>query len=333
MILAVISQRRVAAIVVLVLLLGWVIYLISTARRTYVPGAELEVAPNRKTYYDDDGLEGPRLTRYLWWAFAMLAVLAVGLPGYWLREPFRQKGAGFDRGTKYFDEEAISRGQDLFEAAPGSRPGHDRQPHFACENCHGKQGVGGVAAYTLTDPTNPEGPTKQVQWTAPPLNTVMLRFRPDEVRQIITYGRPQTPMPAWGVAGGGPMNDQQIEDLIAYVTHLALDPKQVQQQNLAQYGTDGAKLFEAFCARCHTQGASYGEPEVQGGGAYGPNLTGGATLRQFPTPKLQVDWVTATAPLGKSYGVRGFSSGRMPFFGQLLTPEQIQAVVDYERSL
>jgi mono/diheme cytochrome c family protein len=331
--LAVLSQKRVAAIVVLLLTLGWVVYLISTARRTYTPGAELEVAPNRKPYFQDDMMEGPRLTRFLWWAFAMLAILAVGLPLYWLREPFRQEGAGFDRGTKYFEEEAISRGQDLFEVAPGSRPGHDRQPHFACENCHGKLGAGGVASYTLTDPSNADAPPRQVQWAAPPLNTVLLRFRPDEVTTIITYGRPQTPMPAWGVAGGGPMNDQQISDLVAYLTSIQLNPKKVQQQNMEQYGTDGQKLFEGFCARCHTQGFSYGEAGLAGGGAYGPALTGGATLRQFPTPEKQLQWVAETAPFGKAYGTRGISSGRMAHFGELLSPEQIQAIVDYERSL
>jgi mono/diheme cytochrome c family protein len=331
--LADISQRKIALLVVLILILGWVLYLISTARRTYTPGAELEVAPNRKPYYNDDELEGPRLTRFLWWAFAMLAILAVGLPLYWLREPFRQAGAGFDRGKAYFEDEAVSRGEDLFEAAPGSRPGHDRQPHFACENCHGKKGVGGVASYSLTDPLNPDAPPRQVQWTAPPLNTVLLRFRPEEVTTIITYGRPGTPMPAWGVAGGGPMNDQQISDLIAYIGTLQLDPNKVKQDALAQYGTDGQKLFDAFCARCHTQGYSYGEPGVPGGGAYGPSLVGGATLRQFPDPAKQVDWVANTAPFGKAYGVRGISSGRMAHFGSMLTPEQIQAIVDYERGL
>jgi mono/diheme cytochrome c family protein len=48
---------------------------------------------------------------------------------------------------------------------------------------------------------------------------------------------------------------------------------------------------------------------------------------------MQVDWVTNTAAFGKAYGVRGISSGRMPNFAQMLTPEQIQAIVDYERGL
>jgi mono/diheme cytochrome c family protein len=263
----------------------------------------------------------------------MLAILAVGLPAYWLREPFRQQGAGFDRGKEYFDDEAKSRGQDLFEPAPGSRPGHERQPHFGCENCHGKQGVGGVVQYTLTDPGNPDAPPRQVKWAAPALNTVLLRFRPEEVKTIITYGRPQTPMPPWGVAGGGPMNDQQIDDLVAYLDSIQLDPKKVQKENMDQYGTDGQKLFEGFCARCHTQGFSYGEPGPAGGGAYGPSLSNGATLRQFPTPNLQVKWVAETAAFGKQYGTRGISSGRMAHFSEMLRPEQIQAIVDYERGL
>ncbi|MFN2506484.1 MAG: cytochrome c, partial [Acidimicrobiales bacterium] len=216
---AVTQQERVALIVVLLLSVGWLIYLLSAARRTYTPGAELEVAPNRKLYYDDEVMEGPRLTRYLWWAFATLAILAVGLPAYWLREPFRQEGAGFDRGTAYFEHKAVERGLELFQNSPGDPP-KPREPHFGCENCHGAEGVGGVTQYTLTDAGNPDAPPKQVQWTAPALDTVMLRYRPEEVRTIIVYGRAGTPMPAWGVEGGGPMNDQQVDDLLAYLEHI-----------------------------------------------------------------------------------------------------------------
>ena len=331
-VLAVLTQRRIAVIVVLLMTLGWVIYLISTAKKTYVPGAELEVAPNRKPYFDDNAMEGPRLTRFLWWAFATMAILAVGLPAYWLREPFRQQGKGFDRGVAYFHDTSVKRGEELFQASPGDPP-TPREPHFGCENCHGKEGVGGVAPYSVGDPLNPDAPVRQVQWAAPALNTVMLRYRPEEVKTIITYGRPQTPMPPWGVDGGGPMNDQQINDLIEYLKSIVLPADKVKADNLAQYGTDGQKLFDGFCARCHTQGFSYGESGVPGGGAYGPSLTGGATLRQFPAPNKQVEWVTDTAAFGKAYGTRGISKGAMPHFGDMLTTEQIQAIVDYERGL
>jgi mono/diheme cytochrome c family protein len=262
----------------------------------------------------------------------MLAILAVGLPAYWLREPFRQEGAGFDRGKEYFDEKEVERGLQLFQASPGNPP-TPREPHFGCETCHGAEGIGGVTSYTLTDPANPDAPPRQVQWAAPALNTVMLRFRPEEVKTIIVYGRAGTPMPAWGVEGGGPMNEQQVDDLIAYLNHIAVDEKKVRQENMEQFGTDGKKLFEGFCARCHTQGFAYGEPAVPGGGAFGPALAGGSTLRQFPSVEKHTEWVAETAEFGKQYGVRGIAKGVMPFFGKILSPEQIRAIVDYERTL
>ncbi len=330
--LAVSSQQRIGLAVVLVMLIGWVIYLISASRRTYQPGSELSTAPNRKPYFDDEAMEGKRLTRYLWWAFAMLAICAVGLPAYWVREPFRQVGGGLDRGTAWFEEEEVKRGKWYYENSPGDPP-TPREPHYGCEGCHGKEGIGGVAAFTLTDPANPDALPQQVQWVAPALNTVMLRFRPEEVKQILVYGRAGTPMPPWGIEGGGALNDQQIEDLIAYLDHIKLNPSKVKEANLKEFGTDGQKLFEGFCARCHTQGASYGRPTVQGGGALGPALTGGATLRQFPTVEQHTAWVAETGEFGEQYGQRGISSGRMPYFGDMLTEEQIKAIVDYERTL
>ncbi len=107
-----------------------------------------------------------------------------------------------------------------------------------------------------------------------------------------------------------------------------------------KYKTLGEALFNLdlnsgaySCARCHTNGWSYGNPKQSGGGAMGPNLTGGSTVRQFPSASDQFDFVTAGSELGKKYGQQGQGSGRMPGFGQLLTPEQIQAIVNYERGL
>jgi mono/diheme cytochrome c family protein len=329
---AISAQQKIGVAVLVIMVVGWLVYLIVAARKTYDPGSEIELAPNRKGYLDDEALEGPRLTKYLWWAFAALAISAVGLPAYWLREPSRQAGAGLDRGTKYFEDTSIKRGEEYFQLAPGDPP-TPREPHYGCERCHGVEGIGGVADYTLSDPVDENAPARQVKWVAPPLNTALLRYRPDEVAKIIIYGRAGTPMPPWGVAGGGALNDQQIEDLVAYITSIQLDPAKVKADNLAALGTDGKKVFEGMCARCHTQGFSYGEPGVPGGGAFGPSLIAGSTLRQFPDPKSQVEWVEKTAELGKQYGVRGVSKGVMPHFGDMLTAEQIQAVVDYERTL
>jgi mono/diheme cytochrome c family protein len=110
--------------------------------------------------------------------------------------------------------------------------------------------------------------------------------------------------------------------------------------------SDGAILFRLNCARCHTKGWSYHVTEPartdtpplasQGSGAYGPNLTGGATTLQFPGKagvQQQFDWVALGVPANEQYGVRGISSGRMPHFSKVLTEAQIKAIVEYERSL
>jgi mono/diheme cytochrome c family protein len=153
-------------------------------------------------------------------------------------------------------------------------------------------------------------------------------------------------MPAWGVQGGGPMNDQQIDDLVAYIGSIQLKPAEARAKSLeaamtqakadGTTGADGATLFKTNCARCHTKGWSYGEPDVMGGGAFGPSLIAGDTLRQFPDIQSMVDFITAGSEFGKPYGVRGVGGnegGGMPGFGQVLTAEEIKAIVDYERGL
>jgi mono/diheme cytochrome c family protein len=328
------QQQKIGMGIAIAMVVGGLVYLVSSIRRGPGVGAEVEIAPNRKPYLSDDQLEGPKLDKSLQWAMALLGILAIGLPVYWLREPFRQAGQGFDRGTAWFDEKAIVDGLRLFQASPGDPP-TPREAHFGCENCHGAKGIGGSTRFSiLTDPANPKSAQRQVTWTCPPLNTVTLRYRDDEIRSIIVYGRQGTPMPAWGVKGGGPMNDQQVDDLIAYLHSIALKPEDVKKQALADYGTDGKKLFDGYCARCHTQGFSYGEPGREGGGGVlGFSLIDGTTLRRFPAIDSHVEWVTNTAEFGRQYGVGGISHGLMPHFGNVLTPEQIQAIVDYERSL
>jgi mono/diheme cytochrome c family protein len=289
-------------------------------------------------------LEGPKLERALTLALILLVIIGIGLPLYWVNETRRENVA-----KKLFLHTAEQVGFQLFQPADSPLIANAKlnELHFGCAGCHGNAGQGGSTTFTITTPL---GATQSVTWQVPALNSVLLRFTPDTVRTIIVYGRSNTPMPAWGLAGGGPMNDSQIDALIAYLTSIQISSAQATQA-AAQYGTDGQAIFNAYCARCHTKGASYGLPDVSGGGAYGPNLTGGDELRQFPSIADQLDYVSKGATYGKSYGTRGIGSmaadprldvevagaamqgGGMPKFDQMLTPEQIQAVVDYERGL
>ena len=335
---AVNTQQKLGIAIAALLVLAWLVYLVAHLRRPELPplGSEIELAPNRKPYLDDDALEGPKLSKSLAWGLALTIVSAIGLPLYWMAEPSRQAGA-----ANGFKERAVQRGFLLFQPADSPVPAGN-VGHFGCGGCHGPNGEGGPAKYALADPLDPSKPPRQVTWEAPALNTVTLRYSDEQIRAVLVYGRPNTPMPAWGVLGGGPMNDQQIEDLIAYLHSIALTPKQAQEQAMKQYGTDGKALFEGFCARCHTKGWSYGEPEAMGGGAFGPSLLDGATLRQFPNIEDHIAFVgegaigNTGAGQGKAYGTRGvlgYESGGMPFFGKMLTAEQLKAVVEYERSL
>ena len=74
-----------------------------------------------------------------------------------------------------------------------------------CQNCHGPEGTGGQAPYTILDA---EGEfVAAVNWRAPALDTVLLRYSRDEVEYIINYGRPFSPMPGWGAeVGKGPLS-------------------------------------------------------------------------------------------------------------------------------
>jgi mono/diheme cytochrome c family protein len=369
-------QQSVALVVLLLAAAGWILWMLANIRRAKPEvGAELELAPNRKPYYDDEQLEGVRLERVQLFGLGCLVIVALGLPLYWLAEPGRQAHA-----VVRFDETFAHRGELLF--APTAQGG------FNCAGCHGGGGVGGSAPYTLTDPITSK-PVKSVNWKAPSLNDVALRMNDDQLKEVLTYGRPFSPMPAWGVLGGGPMNDQQIQTLIAYLKSLAkvspygdgkdaikaarekatadaatelkrlqsldqalataqaavasattdADRTTAQQQVDAltaeiavnQDKTMGAALFNMNCSRCHTIGWSYDEPKAPGSGAFGPSLYN--TIQQFPNEADHIDFVTNGKKFGEKYGRQGKASGRMPFFGQVLSADQIKAIVDYERSL
>lgn len=347
-------QQKVGIAIGVLLMLGWLLFIVvqlRNRRRDEPPGAELELAPNRKPYHDDETLEGRVLERSQLLGFGFLVIIAVGLSLYWAHEPARAKAHKVG-----FEVRSAHRGFLMFQPADSPIPSHN-VGHFGCATCHGSKGQGGAASYVLTAA---DGSTRKVQWKAPALNTVMLRYTPDTVRTILIYGRANTPMPAWGVAGGGPMNEQQIADLVEYLKSIQIpqakarqgivDAAQQEAQAEGKPAPDGQALFTLNCARCHTKGWSFDEPELAGGGAYGPNLTNGDTVRQFPQREAQIDFVSKGAEFGKVYGERGIgqeapaqrtgtdpgqaaAGGGMPHFGSLLTPEQIAAIVDYERGL
>ena len=354
------TTTAIAVLAFVLILIGFVIYALFNVRggRDEI-GSEIELAANRKKYYEDEELEGPRLERMQLLGVLLLVVVTIGLPFYWVLEPSRQAGA-----QEGWDKRFASWGSELF--APTAEGG------FNCAGCHGGMGAtGGAAPFTVTDPITQS--VQAVSWKAPALNTVFYRFDASEVEFILNYGRPFSPMSPWGTIGGGPMTSQQIETLIEYLKSIQipregclpdeLGGEEYFDQELCASGilpeedradialaieqameeegiSEGEAIFNLelgagaySCARCHTLGWSYDDPGVPGQGAYGWNLTGGSTNEHFASEDDMVTFIKNGSEFGKLYGLNAQGSGRMPGFGSMLTDEQIRSVVEYVRSL
>ena len=58
--------------------------------------------------------------------------------------------------------------------------------------------------------------------------------------------------------------------------------------------------------------------------------------RQFPQKQSQIDFITNGVADSEAYGTGGvnhWTGGGMPYFRNVLTDKQIEAIVDYERGL
>ena len=63
--LAVTTQQKIGLAIAIVAIGAWLVYIFSTTHRSAEPGSEIELAPNRRPYFQDDAMEGPRLDRAL----------------------------------------------------------------------------------------------------------------------------------------------------------------------------------------------------------------------------------------------------------------------------
>ena len=162
-------------------------------------GKNEEVPPNLTKYKSDDELETKHLDKSLSWAVLVASLLTIMIPLYYLGEDSRQESF-----VEEFEDVSVERGHHLYE-------------EFGCGNCHGVDGGGGAASYVE------KRSGVKVTWAAPAINNVFYRYDDSEVKYWLIYGRANSPMPAWGLEGGGPMNDGQLEDLIDYLHSFQVD--------------------------------------------------------------------------------------------------------------
>jgi len=153
----------------------------------------------------------------------------------------------------------------------------DEPAAAGCARCHGPEGEGGAI------PNDPDGRS------APSLRSSTLadklRVNPNYVHLVVAYGgvvvsgNVNSPMPAWSTDVGGPLNEQQIDAVVALIEHWLEDaeaPTDVEDTVEA-----GQQVYSAAgCAGCH--GA-----DLQGG--VGPPLTniGNEVGANLPQPVAQ----------------------------------------------
>ncbi len=174
-------------------LIAWLTYVITQTR---VRKRRRESAPqNLSPFASDDELESKRLGGVLLSALIVSGLLAIVMPIYYLAEADRQASA-----AERFDEIAVERGEHWYE-------------EFQCGDCHGANLGGGGADFVEARSG------LSTTWAAPALNDILYRYDEDEVLYWLVWGRQGSPMPAWGTEGGGPLNSQQLDELVAYIEH------------------------------------------------------------------------------------------------------------------
>ena len=362
--LAVSTERSIAIVLLAMVIVGWAIYVFVNIRQAKAEaGSEIELAPNRGNLPDDEELEGRRLEKVQAFGVLMLLIMALVLPVYWMLEGGRRSGA-----ETSFSEAAVRRGAAVAAAAE-------------CTDCHGADLGGARFAPVVLDIghqfSDKESFVINTTWEAPSLDDVFTRFDTDaetldevtEVRQILVYGRGV--MPAWGLEGGGPYNDQQIDDLVAWLwanrigqdeaddeddnpiveaAHARATTRLQSARASEEYAgaPDGKILFDLHCARCHTPrwpgrgtaqlpnngGTVMVEPGPDGAGRYGPALNSVSLERLFPDIEDHISFVSEGAADNVPFGqFARLGNYGMPGFKRVLTEEDIRKIVEYERGL
>ena len=327
-----------ALVVIVPAVLMWAIFLARSGRPGTGPRPQIGIPQAMRPGQPDEQLEGPRLERIMWGGLFATVSLALFVPFYWLPEAQRQEGF-----QERFDEESLHRGELIFaqppvlpENAPASEYKELEKSislGMNCAQCHGGEAGGGTAQ--RVDPATGE----ELVWQAPPLNTVFQRWDEEIVKFTIERGRPGTPMPAWGVEFGGPMTEQMVQDVMAWLKSIQLPPPELAdacEDALADDAlscSSGKEIFEARCAVCH--------------GIKGEGREAEGTFEE-PVKQGLALWKGDVKHLDKGLHLFTIRNGRrfafMPAFAEApaqgipippypLTDEQIEAVLEYERTL
>jgi len=186
---------------------------------------------------------------------------------------------------------------------------------FACAQCHGEQGQGGVSP------------------DVPALTRVGQTLTSQQLRSIIDHGlgassNPSKPyMPVWGAV----ISPTQVDDLVSYL-HAGLPsvptatPQEIPQGQGAP--VQGAALYVRYgCINCHGPNGLGGVPNPQSPDKTIPPLSGTVFRSEFNTDQKIIDVIRSGSVIGRAPIVS------MPHWGGIIPQEQLQAIVAYIKTL
>lgn len=172
-----------------------------------------------------------------------------------------------------------------------------------CSPCHGDFGEGGP------------NPTRPGDIIAPISSAEYLKTRDDTtLRSVIRQGQPNFGMSPFGNAFGGPLDDDEIDSIVAFLrTWETAPPVELPPESAApQLAASGAEIYAGICAQCH-----------------GPNGQGdiGPSLRD---PGFQAS--TSDESLHDTINL-GHGTTAMIGWGDILTADQIRQLIAFIRQL
>jgi mono/diheme cytochrome c family protein len=186
---------------------------------------------------------------------------------------------------------------------------------FACVQCHGPQGSGGV------DPA------------VPALTNVGHSLTVAQLTHIINHGlgesaNPKQPyMPVWGEV----LSKTQVANLVAYIRAGLpavgnTEPVAVPQGQGAAVA--GSALYIRYgCINCHGPNGLGGVPNPLSPDTVIPPLSGQGFRHDFPTDKAIADIVRSGSVIGRAPIVS------MPHWGGILSNQQIAQLIAYLKTL
>ena len=186
---------------------------------------------------------------------------------------------------------------------------------FACSQCHGLQGRGGVSPFV------------------PALSSAGNELTVARLSSIINHGlgesaNPSRPyMPVWGAV----ISKQQVADLVTYIraglpaVSDAVPPAVPQNQGLAVAGA--ALYVRDGCINCHGPNGLGGVPNPQSPDKTIPPLSGGDFRGEFNTDAKIIDFIRSGSVIGRAPIVS------MPHWGGIIPDDQLKALTAYLKTL